>query len=206
MLQTEYNHMYYYSLIHTHNIVCVGCVSGTTCCGTVWGTCVCIVPRYRSCCWRVRDPVCEAENAACELLKAPIHVLLEAAEATLRAGRSTLDAARIAFRAAEEVLSGAQQAVRLASDALEVVEDTYQLGIEVATDIAQFGLTGAVNIKEITFDVSLSAASSGRFAASVKARLLGADASVSVNLDLRDITCAAGELADHVVDGLSDLF
>ena len=172
----------------------------------MWGVCVCVAPRFSSCCWRVRDPVCVAENAACELLKAPIRVLLEAAEATLRTTRHTLDVARIAFRAAEEVLSGAQQAVNIASNALEIVEDTYQLGIEVAADIAQFGLTETVNIKEITFDVSLSAASSGRFAASVNARLLGVDASVRVNLDLRDITRAAAELADHVVDGLSDLF
>lgn len=172
----------------------------------MWGNCVCVVPRFSSCCWRVRDPVCVAENAACDLLKAPIRILLEAAEATLRTSRSTLDVARIAFRAAEEVLSGAQQAVNLASDALELVEDTYQLGIEVAADIAQFGLTETVNIKEITFDASLSVASSGRFAASVKARLLGVDASVSVTLDLRDITRAAAELADHMVDGLSDLF
>ena len=183
----------------------MGCISGTTCCATVWGNCVCVAPRFRSCCWRVSDPVCEAENAACELLKAPIRILLEAAEATLRTSRHSLDVARIAFRAAEEVLSGAQQAVNLASDALDVVEDTYQLGIEVATDIAQFGLTEIVNIKEITFDASLSVASSGTFAVSVKARLLGVDTSVSVNLNLSDITGAAAELADHVVDGLSDL-
>ena len=193
--------------LHTHYTVCVGCISGTTCCGTVCrGTCVCIVPRFRDCCWRVHDPVCEAENAACELLKAPIRVQLEAAKATMRTLQSTFDVARIALRAAEEVLSGAQQAVRLASDALEDVEDTFQPGLEVATDIAQFGLTEIVSINNITFEVSLGEASSGRFGASVKAHLLGVDTSVSVNLDLHDITRAAGELADRVVDGLSSHF
>ena len=73
-------------------------------------------------------------------------------------------------------------------------------------EIAKFGLTETVNIKEITFDTSLSVASTGRFAVSVKARLLGVDASVGVNLDLHDITRAASELADHVVDGLSGHF
>ena len=203
-LTNTHAHTHIYT--HTHYTVCVGCISGLTCCGTVWGNCICVAPRFRSCCWRASDPVCEAQNAACELLKAPIRILLEAAEATLRISRNSLDVARVAFRAAEEVLSGAQQVVNLASDALEVVEDTYQLGIEVASDITQFGLTGIVKIKEIRFDTSLSVASSGRFGVSLKARLLGVDTRVSVNLDLSDIAGAAAELADHVVDGLSDLF
>ena len=193
--------------VHTHtHAVCIGCFSGTTCCGTVWGRCVCYLPRWRGCCTRVTNPTCEAQNAACELLKAPIRVLLDTARATLDTSRHTLDAARIAFRAAEEVLSGAQDAVNLASDALDVVEDTYRVGIQVANAIAQFGaIADRIDIKEITFDTSLSTASTGRFLASVRVGLLGVETSARVNLDLRDITGAAGELANRVVNGLSDL-
>lgn len=186
--------------------MCVGCFSGTTCCKRVWGACVCVLPKWKKCCWRVPDPICESENAACELLKAPIRLLLETARTALDSSRHSLDVVRIAFRAAEEVLSGAQEAVELASDALEVVEDTYQVGMRAVTKIAQFGLSGVINIQEITFSTALSVASTGRFSVTVRARLLGAEATLGVNLDLRDITGAARELGDHVTSGLSDFF
>ena len=192
---------------HTHPYaVCVGCFSGTKCCGRVWGRCVCVLPKWKSCCWRVPDPVCESKNAACELLKAPIRTLLEAARITLDSSRHSLDVVRIALRAAEEVLSGAQEAVELASDALEVVEDTYQVGMRAATKIAQFGLTGIVNIQEITFRTSLSVVSTGSFSVSIRARLLRVQTTVGVSLDLRDITGVARELGDRVTSGLSNFF
>ena len=63
--------------------ICVPCPKGTTCCGSVWGKCVCWHPVISSCCTHPPDPVCEAANAACIALKKPIEAALEAAKATL---------------------------------------------------------------------------------------------------------------------------
>ena len=68
----------------------------------------------------------------------------------------------------------------MAKFALEAAKQTYKVG----TAIAQFVLRDLFSIKEMTFGVSLSVANSGAFPVAVKARILGFDANINVEINI----------------------
>lgn len=118
---------------------------------------------------------------------------LSAAQTTLKAAQATVDAARVSLDAVNAVL--------------QAVSDTYKLGSDVAGKITSFGINGLVSIHEITFNAELSVANGGSFSGSVKARFLGhAQVTVRININLRDITAMAKQLADEIGAGFSSLF
>ena len=192
---------------HVSLLVCVGCPDGFTCCGTVWGTCVCTRPKWNSCCFRSPDPICEAENAACLALKEPIKASLSLAEKAVDASRVTLEVAKAALIAAEGPLAAAEQSVNAAQGVLDGIEAAYAAGLKAADFIAKLGINGLISIREISFDVSLGVASGGSFSGSVTAVFGGAaEVTVSFNINLYDITSMAKELAGHIGNQLSSLF
>lgn len=187
--------------------VCVGCPNGFTCCGKVFGKCVCKRPKWKNCCTRSPDPVCESENAACVALKEPIKLTLKAAEEAVDASRYTLEASEAAFLTAEGAVLTAEQSVNAAQGVLDGVEATYAAGLQAAEFIAKLGINGLISIREISFDVSLGVAAGGSFSGSVTAVFGGAaEVTVSFNIDLYDISSMAKELAGHIGNQLSSLF
>ena len=74
--------------------------------------------------------------------------------------------------------------------------------------IAQSSVNELVNIRQIFFEASLSAANSGRFLASVHASFLRAsEQTVRAAIDLRNIRRSiAMELTNNIEDGFSTLF
>ncbi len=120
--------------------------------------------------------------------------------------RRTLYAANTELAGAARVVDESRVVLDAAILALEGIARANQLGANAAAEISRFGLTGLINIREITFDVSLSAANSGRFAGSVRATILNRDMSVMINIDLNDVIGMARQLADHVGSGFSSLF
>ena len=189
------------------SIVCVGCPDGVTCCKKAWGKCVCWRPGWNSCCTRTPDPVCEGENAACLALKEPIKLSLRAAEEALDSSRETLNAANAAIIPLEEALNAAQVAVNGAKAAVKGVQTTFAVGLDAANTIANVGLNGLISIREISFNARLDVAAGGSFSGSVRAAFLGAaETTVSINVNLYDITSMAMELTNHVGSGFSSLF
>ena len=187
--------------------VCVGCPDGFTCCGTVWGACVCTHPTWNSCCTRIPDPICEGENVACLALKEPIKLALKAAEEIVDSSRVTLEAAKAALALPEAALRAAEEGVNLAQTAVDGVEAAYAAGLEAAEFVAKLGLNGLISIREISFDVSLGAASGGSFSGSVTAVFGGAaEVTISFNINIYDITSMVKQLVDQIGDGLSSLF
>ena len=120
--------------------------------------------------------------------------------------RVVLDAAILALEVAKGAVNAAKLPFDAAVAALEVVKQTYRVGAEAANQIARLGLGGIVNLKEIGFDVSLSAAAGGSFAGSVRGCLVGNNVELNININLHDVTAIARQIADHVIDGLSSVF
>ena len=188
-------------------LACIGCPDGFTCCGTVWGVCVCTHPTWDSCCTRIPDPICEAENLACLALKEPIKLALSAAEEIVDASRHTLEVAKAGLYIPEAGLLAAEQAVNAAQGVLDGIEAAYAAGLKAAEFIAKLGINGLISIREISFDVSLDAAAGGSFSGSVRAVFVGAaEVTISFNINLYDITSMVKQLVDEIGDGLSSLF
>ena len=195
------------SVIITHFTVCVGCFDGSTCCGTAWGHCVCWRPRWNGCCRRISDPTCEAANAACIALKEPIRLSLSGAEALVGTTRQTLNVANAAISGLQQAVNVAQQGLRGAEEAVSAVQTTYAAGLQAADFISRLTINGLISIREISFDISLATAAGGSFSGSITAAFAGAaETTISLNVNLYDITSMASQLANNIGNGLSSLF
>ncbi len=169
--------------------------------------CVCEEPRINPCCTRIPDPVCEGENLACRGLRATAEEAIRAAEGTVSVAQKSVDAAEGVLKAAQATVNAARGSLNAAKEVLKATSDTFKVGSEVARKIADFGVNGLISIREISFDVNLSVASGGSFSGSVRASFLGqADISVSLRIDMRDITSMAKQLADEIGNAFSSLF
>ena len=187
--------------------VCTGCFDGTTCCGRAWGHCVCHRPRWNSCCHRITDPVCEAQNIACRALRESIRLALDVAEALVDTRRQALNAANTAINGLEQAVNGAQTGLSVAQDAVNAIQTTYAAGLQAADFISRLSINGLISIREISFDVNLGTAASGSFSGSITAAFAGAaETTVSLNVNLLDITAMARQLANQIGSGLSSLF
>ena len=123
------------------------------------------------------------------------------------AASATLDVATAAIGGLEQAVSEAEGGVRNAEQAVSDVQTTHAAGLQVLSHIQTVGLDALINIREISFDVELAAASSGSFSASITAVFGGtAETTVSLNVNLYDIPSMARELAEHIGSGLSSLF
>ena len=195
------------SVIVTHFTVCVGCLDGSTCCGTAWGHCVCWRPKWNGCCHRISDPTCEAANAACIALKEPIKLSLRGAEALVGTTRQTLDVANAAITGLQQAVNVAQQGLRGAEEVVRAVQTTYAAGLQAADFISRLTINGLISIREISFDVTLATAAGGSFSGSITAAFAGAaETTISLSVNLYDITSMASQLANHIGNGLSSLF
>ena len=162
---------------------------------------------FGTCCSNVPDVACEAANTACEDLKAPLKASLTVAEGVVNTARGTLDAAKAALIPLEAAVTAAQATVDGAEQALEGVKAAFAVGLQAANAIANFGLNGLISIREISFSANLDVAAGGSFSGSVRAVFAGAaETTVSLNINLHDITSMAKQLADHIGGGFSLLF
>ena len=185
---------------------CVTCSIGTKCCGRIAGKCVCRKPTFGDCCDQIPDAACESENAVCKAAQETYEASLLAAEGTVDATQDSLKKATDALDAANVAFDAAQGTLTAAEATLEGVKITYATGLKASELIAQYSLNNLINIREITFDVSLAVADGGQFSGSFSATILGEDMNESVYINLRDITDVAKNLADQIGDDFSSLF
>ena len=160
-----------------------------------------------TCCTDVPDPACQSANAACIALKTPIKTALEGAKGAVITARGPLEAAKAALIPLQAAVTAAQASVDAADQALEGVKAAFAVGLQAADAIANVGLNGLISIREISFSANLDVAAGGSFSGSVRARFAGAaQITVSININLHDITSMAKQLADHIGTGFSSLF
>ena len=183
--------------------MCIPGYCGTTCKKKKWGKCIVRVPKYSSCCYKAPDASCLAERAACNAARQTAYATLRAAERAVDSSRVTLNAAKAALEGARAAVSAAKHTLDVANAALEAAKVTYKVGAEAAAAITRFVLNDLFNIKEITFNVTLSVASGGSFSGRVLARILGNDVDISLNIDVHDVVSMAKQLADQAISGLS---
>ena len=186
--------------------MCVPAPCGWTCYVSVWGACIFGGPSFSFCCFRAPDLVCEAARAGCIALRETGLLALRAAKEIVDNSRWTLHVAKGVLEGAKGVVSAAKHSLDVVNLALEAAKQTYKVGAAAANAIAQFALKDLFNIKEMTFDVSLSAANGGSFSVGVKARILGNDVNVNAQINVRDITSVAKQLAEEAIGGLSSFF
>ena len=168
---------------------------------------MCKRPKWNSCCTKASDPACKAANVACVALKEPIKAALKGAEVTVNTARGTLDAAKAALTPLKAAVSAAQLALKGAEETLKGIQSTFAVGLKAANAIASFGLNGLISIREISFSTNLDVAAGGSFSGSVRAVFAGAaEANVSLNINLHDITSMAKQVADHIGSKFSSLF
>ena len=140
-------------------------------------------------------------------LKEPIELALRGAEELVDSTRSTLDAAKAALIPLEAAVDAAQLTVDGAEETLRGVQAAFAVGLQAANAIANFGLNGLVSIREISFNARLDVAAGGSFSGSVRAVFAGAaETTVSLDVNLYDITSMARQLAEHIGSGFSSLF
>lgn len=186
---------------------CVPCPRGTTCCGRVWGRCICYRPVFGRCCKTVPDVACHTANAGCYALKKPIQASLRAAQAVLHRARHTVHVANAAFIPLERGVRAAQGLVRGAEHALRGVERGFSVGLQASNFIARVGVNGLISIREIKFHTSLGAAAGGLFSGSVRVVFVGAaERTVHLRINLRNIKSMAKQLVSHIGRGFSSLF
>ena len=119
----------------------------------------------------------------------------------------SLDAAQLALVGARAVVEEAEIALDAANAVLEATKQVYKLRAKAEELIADFSINGLISIRSVRFDAELSVANGGCFSGSVTARFLGgAQTTVSLNIDMNDITSMACQLADRIGNGLSGLF
>ena len=115
--------------------------------------------------------------------------------------------AQLALVAARATVAEAEVALDAANAILEATKQAYRLGAKAAELIADYSINGLISIRNIKFDVKLSVAAGGRFSGSVRARFLGGvETTVTLDINMNDVTSMASQLADHIDKGLSGLF
>ena len=167
---------------------------------------MCRRPTFSSCCFRSPDPVCQAQRQTCLGLRGTLNAALIAAQKVVDASKHTLDAAEAALEVPKAAVAAAKHSLDVANLALEAAKQTYKVGLDAASAIAGFALGGLINIREITFDVTLSAANGGSFSCSVKATITGKSVDVSLTINVYNIVSIARQLAKHAVSGISSFF
>ena len=186
--------------------VCIPAPCGWTCLSRWWGTCVFGGPTFSACCFKVPDLICEAARLGCIALREVGLLALKVAQEIVDNSRWTLDVAIGVLEGAKGVVNAAKHTLDLAIYALEAAKQTYKVGAAAANAVIQFALRDLFNIKEMTFDVSLSAANGGEFSVGVKARILGNNVNINVRIDTRNILSVAKQLAEEAISGLSSFF
>ena len=182
---------------------CVGCPSGWRCCGKAWRKCICWLPGWNSCCFRVKNPACLLANAACWLLKKPLDLILQAAIFIVDKSRHILDIAKVALTLAQGVLNTAKLALDVVIGVLEGIKITYKVGVKAISALVDFALTKLLNIREMHFRVALGTAKGGEFDCGVSGVLLGVNFNLRVKFNILDIWSIIKYFAERAISGLS---
>ena len=94
----------------------------------------------------------------------------------------------------------------VAVGALEAVKLAHRFGVKVGKAIARFTLGGILDVNSITFDVRLAAANTGRFAGSMRARIVGKSMGFNFNLNIRSISSMVNSLFNKCKAEIEKMF
>ena len=190
--------------MHTSCIVrvCVPCgISGFWCAVRVWRKCVIWLPRVRTCCRAISNPICVVANAGCYLLKEPIKILIRGAAFIVDKSRYLLKIVEVALIVAEKIVRSSRHILDVAIAFLEGVKVTCRAGIQ-ALKFVNKALFTSLDIQEISCHTSLSAANGGTFRVGVRAVVLSHPVSFHIHFNIRNPIELIKSLASQLVGGL----
>ena len=153
------------------------------------------------CCNHIPDPGCVLLNAGCYLLKEPIKILIRGAAFIVDKSRHLLKVAELALTAAEHVIRSTRHVLDIAIAALEAVKVTCRAGLQ-ALQFVNKALFTTLDIQEISFHTSLSAANGGVFRAGVKIVIFNHKKSFHIHFNIRNPIELIKSLASQLVGGL----
>ena len=104
---------------------------------------------------------------------------------------------------AQGAVNAAKGVLDLAIAALEVVKITYRVGVNAVTAFTKFALTQIINIREMYFKVSLSAANGGQFKCRIKGVLMGNNIDVDLDFNTKNILGIAKSLGEKALSGIA---
>ena len=187
-------------------LACVGCPGPWKCIKRVkiWGKRKCIFgkPSWRSCCKRITNPVCIARNLGCKGLRATALAGLKGARYLVGKSKGILNAANVVLRGAEHIVRISKRSLDIVNAFLEGVKRTYQAGTKALSAITSFTLGGVFDIREVSFDVALSAAATGHFRASIVVSIFRKVKRFTLNINLRNILSFIKTIGERVIHGL----
>jgi hypothetical protein len=182
---------------------CVPFLCGCGCEVRVWGECVIPCLEFSSCCFKIPDPICLLENAGCYILRGAAEIAIAVAEVALLIAEGVLTAVEGVIHGLTVIVDNARFVLDVAKGIVTAVQATVAVGLAAFKAVTEFLLTGIINIKEIGFDVQLSAFSHGSISAYVEASFFRQDTvRVEVTLPLFNPFAIVSDLADRVIPGL----
>lgn len=142
-------------------------------------------------------------NAACRGIRAAAFAGLRGARHLVGRSRGILNAANGVLNVAKHVVRVSKHSLDVVNGILEGVKRANQAGIRALSAVARFGLGGAFDIRELSFNVALSSAANGHFKASVVLNLFRHLRRFSLYINLRNLLSFAREIGRRVIPGLS---
>ena len=153
------------------------------------------------CCKHIPDPRCLAANTACYALKKPIQASIGVARTAVDKSRHLLVVAKVALAAAERFVRSARHILHVAIAFLQGVKAACRAGTQ-ALQFVNRALFTSLNIQEISFHTSLSAANGGAFGVGVRAIVLRRPVSFRIHFNIRNPIALIMSLASRLVGGL----
>ena len=127
----------------------------------------------------------------------------------LRVARFLVNKSRYILHAVNLILEVAKGVVRVSKHSLDIViaileavKVAYQVGIKALSAIIRFTLGGIFDIREIAFDVGLSAAASGHFRVSVAVVIFEHLKRLTLDIDLSNVLSFIRSLGESIIRGL----
>ena len=189
-------------------VECIGCPGPLKCVKTVkvWRSRKCMLkkPSWNSCCTRITNPTCLAQNKACEALRKTALTSLKGAKVLVDESKRILDAAIKLLKEAEKAALNSEQCFNIVKTALTRLERTYKAATKAVSTIANAGLGGVFDLREVSFDVALSTAATGHFRASIVVSIFRKLKRFSLDINLRDILSFVKAIGEHAVKGIKN--
>ena len=183
--------------------VCVPFLCGCGCEVRAWGACVIPCLKFSSCCFKAPDLICLLQNVGCYILRALAEIAILVVEAALLIAEGVLAVVEGVIHGLTVIVDNARFVLDVARGVLTAVQKTVEVGLAAFKAVTEFLLTGIINIKEIGFDVELSAFSHGSISAYVEASFFQQDTvRLQVTLPLYNPLAVVGDLAGTAIPGL----
>ena len=146
--------------------------------------------------------MCLARNVGCKASRKTAFAGLRGARYLVGKSRGILNAANVVLRGAQHVVTIGKRSLDIVNAVLEGVKRAYQAGTKALSAIASFGLGGVFDIREVSFDVALSAAATGHFRSSIVLSIFRKLKRFTIDINLRNILSFIKSIGERVIHGL----